>query len=644
MTLILPKFKGTFNQLYCLIKIQYMQLKDVNNTFYLYRATKIFMLKIGLNLYVFLLIFFTQAHGQSLSNTWREVKENGSGTLVVAYSENSPFIYNDAQGRMAGIEFEILKDFAQYIDEKHGAKLNLVYEHLYNFESLIDTLKNSRRPLLGIASISTLEERKKVFKISDAYMPDIEIIISSRNFGSISSLAEFADMVKNNRAITVTNSTFQRNILELQKDYFPEIKMEYARHVDFLIEEISNTDDAWGYVSLPNYLSYFKQGKGISRQRFFMVENPGLSIATPLTSDWDEVLNEFIRDSRFRPLLDQLIEKHLGKAFGEVVASISNINEDLQPDIAANREVGVLMLENEVQDLKLRQSELEIERKNLFIYLSVIVILFVLIALFILYILVRLKVNTNKSLAEKNKQIQAQNLELNALNHEKNEMIGIVAHDLKNPLTSAMSISELFGTEEITEDQKEYLGLITKSLNRMNGLVAKILEIKVLESSSLKINYRQVNLKQVTEQVIAALKIQSENKKIRILADLDDVAASLDRSLIVQIIDNLLSNAIKFSNRDSNVHITLRDKDEKIRFEIQDEGPGILEEDKPYLFHKFRKLNARPTDGESSTGLGLSIVKKYVEAMNGKVWCESEFGHGAKFIVEFEKKIDQSAS
>jgi len=595
------------------------------------------MLKAGLFLYVLFFMLLPRAHGQSKSNTWSEVIENGGGTLFIAYSENSPFIYHDAQGKLAGIEFEIMEEFVRFINEKYGVKLHLEYEHLYNFESLIDTLKNSQRPILGIASISSLEERKKDFKISDPYMPDIEIIISSWGFGSVSSLGEFANMVKNNRAITVTNSTFERNILELKKDYFPEIKIEYARHVDFLIEKISNADNAWGYVSLPNYLSHYKKGKGISRQRFFMVENPGLSIATTLTSDWDIVLDAFIRDSRFKPLLDLLIEKHLGKAFGEVVASISNINADLQPDIAANREVGVLMLEKELQDLKLRQSELEIERKNLFIYLAIIVMVFGLIALFFLYRLVRLKINTNKSLSEKNEQIQTQIIELNSLNIEKNEMIEIVAHDLKNPLTSAMTISELLSNEEISEGQREYLSFIIKSLNRMNSLVAKILEIKVLESSSFKTNYSNVDLKQVTEQVISALKIQSDNKKIRIVADLDEVVASLDRSLVVQIIDNLLSNAIKFSNHNTEVHVTLKDENQTIRFEIEDEGPGIMEEDIPKLFQRFQKLHAQPTDGESSTGLGLSIVKKYVEAMKGKVWCESDSGKGAKFIVEFKK-------
>jgi signal transduction histidine kinase len=565
------------------------------------------------------------------------VRENGSGTLVIAFSENSPFIYHDEQENKAGIEFEIMEEFVRFLDEIYGVKLDLEYEHLYNFESLIDTLKHSQRPILGMASISSLEERKKDFKITDPYMPDIEIVISSRAIGSISTLGEFADMVKNNRAITVTNSTFLRNIQELQKDYFPEIKIEFVRHVDVLIEAISNSDDAWGYVSLPNYLTYYRQGKGISRQRFFMVENPGLSIATTLHSDWDILLDAFIKDSRFEPLLDGLIEKYLGKAFGEVVASISNINEDLQPDIAANREVGVLMLENELQELKLRQSELEIERKNLFIYLAISVIVLVLIALFFLYRLVRLKVQTNKSLSEKNEQIQAQILELNALNMEKNEMIEIVAHDLKNPLTSAMTVSELLGSEKITEDQKEYLSFIKKSLNRMNSLVAKILEIKVLESSSFKTNYSQVDLKQVTEQVVSALKIQSDNKNIHILTDLDEVVATMDRSLVVQIIDNLVSNAIKFSNHHTKVRVRLKENKQTIRFEFDDEGPGIREEDLPKLFQKFQKLEARPTDGESSTGLGLSIVKKYVEAMKGQVWCESELGKGSKFIVEFKK-------
>ena len=81
------------------------------------------MLKAGLFLYVILFMLLPRAHGQSKSNTWSEVQKNGGGTLVIAYSENSPFIYNDAQGKLAGIEFEIMEEFVRFIDEKYGVKL-----------------------------------------------------------------------------------------------------------------------------------------------------------------------------------------------------------------------------------------------------------------------------------------------------------------------------------------------------------------------------------------------------------------------------------------------------------------------------------------------------------------------------------------
>lgn len=585
----------------------------------------------------FLISFVPLVYGQSPSSSWKEAKENGSGNLVVAYSENSPFIYSDSKGEIAGIEYEILQEFIQYVEVQHGVKLSLAWEHLSTFDALLDTLKDSKRPLLGIASISTLEERRKDFNISTSYMPDIEVIVSSGVFNSVGTLGDFAKMVKENKAITVTNSTFERNILELKSDYFPDIEFRYVPHVDILIDEVSNSNDAWGYISLPNYLSHYKEGKNISRQRFFIVENPGLSMATPLSSDWVDALDLFFADSTFQPMMDALIERHLGPVFSQVVEQMSTQNADLSGDLAANREVGVLTLERELQDLKLKQSAQELNSKNQVIAAAIIGMALVLVALFALYRLIRLKSISNKSLSEKNRQIEQQNLELNTLSEEKNELMGIVVHDLKNPLASAMSVTDLFMEEEITEDQSEYVGLIKRSLKRMNGLVAKILEIKVLESATLQTNYSTLNLKELAQKVIASLKVQSDNKEIKIEEELEDIESDLDRSFLIQILDNLLSNAIKFSHPNSSICIRLKDNEKTVRYEVQDHGPGISDSDKSELFQKFRKLEARPTAGENSTGLGLSIVKKYVEAMDGKVWCESVHGEGSTFIVEFDK-------
>ena len=103
----------------------------------------------------------------------------------------------------------------------------------------------------------------------------------------------------------------------------------------------------------------------------------------------------------------------------------------------------------------------------------------------------------------------------------------------------------------------------------------------------------------------------------------------------MQVLENLVSNAVKYSPPGKNIFVRLKRHAEAVRVEVQDEGPGLSAEDQKKLFGKFARLSAKPTGGEHSTGLGLSIVKKMVEAMNGRVWCESELGRGATFIVEF---------
>ncbi|MBD1209646.1 MAG: sensor histidine kinase [Ignavibacteria bacterium] len=124
-----------------------------------------------------------------------------------------------------------------------------------------------------------------------------------------------------------------------------------------------------------------------------------------------------------------------------------------------------------------------------------------------------------------------------------------------------------------------------------------------------------------------------------------DAAILADEFALHQVFDNLISNAIKFSPKWSKVVVRMvrhlsESGEAKVRIEIQDEGPGLTEQDKLKLFSKFARLSAKPTGQESSTGLGLSIVKRLVEAMGGQVWCESEHGKGATFIVEFMEAVD----
>jgi signal transduction histidine kinase len=142
--------------------------------------------------------------------------------------------------------------------------------------------------------------------------------------------------------------------------------------------------------------------------------------------------------------------------------------------------------------------------------------------------------------------------------------------------------------------------------------------------------------------VVEQLRASAEKKSIalHLKTSRDAVLVQADRNALVQIAENLISNAIKYSPHGKNVVVGVLESDATngvdtlLRIEVKDEGPGISDKDKKKLFGKFVRLSAQPTGGEHSTGLGLSIVKKLVEAMQGRVWCESAQGEGATFVVE----------
>ena len=106
-----------------------------------------------------------------------------------------------------------------------------------------------------------------------------------------------------------------------------------------------------------------------------------------------------------------------------------------------------------------------------------------------------------------------------------------------------------------------------------------------------------------------------------------------DEKRLREAVSNLVDNAVKFSRMDSYIHITVVKLD-KLRIEVRDEGPGLTERDKALVFGQFQRLSARPTGGEPSTGVGLSIVKQVIELHGGKVSVESEEGKGATFVIE----------
>lgn len=251
----------------------------------------------------------------------------------------------------------------------------------------------------------------------------------------------------------------------------------------------------------------------------------------------------------------------------------------------------------------------------------------------------------NTELNELNVRQEMQNLQLKDLNDEKNEFLGIAAHDLKNPLSGIQNIAEvlLMDDQLPLDSRREMLMHVVKSAERMFELIRNLLDVNAIERGGFQPVPQPIPIAQIAALAADIYVPRALQKEITLTFTSNTRESVLaDQTALEQVIDNLISNAVKYSPRGKNIFVRVGEQSNNtssdvIRFEVQDEGPGISAIDKTKLFGKFARLSAQPTGGEHSTGLGLSIVKKMVEAMNGRVWCESELGKGATFIVELPK-------
>lgn len=241
--------------------------------------------------------------------------------------------------------------------------------------------------------------------------------------------------------------------------------------------------------------------------------------------------------------------------------------------------------------------------------------------------------------------LQNHNKKLKALNEEKNTLMGVVAHDLRSPLNNIKGLMALVKMENssLSPEQSHYFHLVDDTMERMRDMIDRVLDVSVVEDMKVNLNLKKVDLGQTMNFVASNFELLAEKKSIRIHGDLDTKTHYIfaDYNYLLQVIENLLSNAIKFSEPGKNIYLNIFQEDGSETMVIRDEGPGISEEDRKMLFNKFQKLSAKPTDNEKSIGLGLSIVKKFVDAMEAEILCESELGKGTSFIVKFKTAIEQ---
>ncbi len=244
-----------------------------------------------------------------------------------------------------------------------------------------------------------------------------------------------------------------------------------------------------------------------------------------------------------------------------------------------------------------------------------------------------------ESLWKLNEDLVQANRTLNEVNQRLNELLYVAAHDLKSPLTSILLSLEILqqkAGQMPAREQKRYIKQLHTVTRHMRDIVIDLLEARRVDSDTADLHLEPISVAFMVKTVLRFYRdmARAKNVSLKLTVSPKTPNACADRNCVLVVIDNIVSNAIKYSPRGGKVKLRVGKRDGRIRLEVRDNGPGIRAEDMPKLFGRFVKLGAEPTGGEHSTGLGLYIVKNYVEMMNGRVWAESGDENGTAFIVE----------
>lgn len=248
--------------------------------------------------------------------------------------------------------------------------------------------------------------------------------------------------------------------------------------------------------------------------------------------------------------------------------------------------------------------------------------------------------NQNKDISIQKKELEKTNEKLRKANEEKNHLIEIIAHDLKNPLASSICVTDMLNSnsKELTKDQRESAEVLYNSLKKMNNIVNQVLDVHGLRTKNITLNLTKVNLALVIKEILENFEYAISKKELHVDLNQKNVFAHVDENHTKMVFENLIYNFIRYSSDFGNLKIDFQEDAEKAYVVIEDDSKLS----KPDNFRKLYGIYQHPEISADKTkpGPSESVVVKYIQAMDGAVACPKNSSSGFKLRITFNKPIE----
>jgi len=346
-------------------------------------------------------------------DAWKEVLHHKRGTITSLWNGIEPFVYKASDGRLMGVEYEVMQAFVRFTEEKYNVKIDVNWVEHADFQQMIGAVKESRHAgLFAWGYISITSERARYLRFMPPYMPDLNVLVTNANRGLFKSPDAFLESAKAMHSFAMKNTTMAEDLAQLHT-HFQKPNTTYKSNDYEIAEAISNDEKAYGYLPLSIYIVALQRGLQVKRQPVWAVKRPGFAGIYPLKSDWNIPVEAYFESPDFQRDFEEIARKYLGAHMWKLV--FLNVMND---SMRNQNDLELLQIEKDLFAARVieaaQESEFQRDVRNILLLTGV----FAMVLMLFFYLRYRSKKQYSEVLRTQNELILAQKSEIERINRD----------------------------------------------------------------------------------------------------------------------------------------------------------------------------------------------------------------------------------